>query len=278
MLKRTAVDGLSTLLTPHAGLRQCISFYNLVIPDAGSFSERYTLMPDANSTITVLFDGTHITSQLWGPSIGSSNIGNEPGHYQCLLLIELLPYGFYQLTGLPQWEFTAKRIGLSTVDPWLASLLQNSMESAETLSQLKLLVDQTLMSFIGNYLPSAELLLSVERLIHKHGNIPVSQLSHEVHYSQRHLNRIFLDQIGISVKTYARLVRFSHTLQQLSTGSLSFAELAQYNGYYDQSHFILDFKKLCGVTPNLFINNMSDFSYIEQQVPGYNNGINDRRN
>ncbi|WP_434284261.1 AraC family transcriptional regulator [Clostridium botulinum] len=35
--------------------------------------------------------------------------------------------------------------------------------------------------------------------------------------------------------------------------------IAQILGYFDQSHFIRDFKQICDVSPNLFLKNMSDF-------------------
>lgn len=76
MITSASVNGMSNLLLPHAALGRCITFYNVVTPDYYTFPTQYTLMPNANSTITVLFDGQRITSQLWGPSTGSVILGS----------------------------------------------------------------------------------------------------------------------------------------------------------------------------------------------------------
>ncbi|HGH0539581.1 TPA: helix-turn-helix domain-containing protein, partial [Clostridioides difficile] len=78
-------------------------------------------------------------------------------------------------------------------------------------------------------------------------------------YSERHLNRIFNNSLGMSVKSYLRLLRINLVLQEIQNNKIPFATLAQDIGYYDQSHFINDFKSICGVNPTTYIKNLSDF-------------------
>ena len=68
------------------------------------------------------------------------------------------------------------------------------------------------------------------------------------------------DQIFL-LQQYLRLQRINRALSVLENPADSFflIALAQSLGYYDQSHFIHDFKSVCGITPTGYLQNMSDF-------------------
>jgi AraC-like DNA-binding protein len=87
-----------------------------------------------------------------------------------------------------------------------------------------------------------------------HGAIRVDELARRAGMSVRTLERTFRDQVGIPPKIFIRNVRFQHALARLgkpgSFGTL--ADLAADCGYFDQSHFIKDFKALAGRPPGAF--------------------------
>jgi AraC-like DNA-binding protein len=67
-------------------------------------------------------------------------------------------------------------------------------------------------------------------------------------YSQRHRRRLYQQQIGLSPKQVERIVRFQQTLQPMrTTGVITF------DGYYDQAHFIREFREFTGMTPTAFV-------------------------
>ena len=57
------------LLPSHLGLRNYVLYYNIVFPDGYLFPEQYTLMPNACGTLSLAFDGTDVTAELWGASL-----------------------------------------------------------------------------------------------------------------------------------------------------------------------------------------------------------------
>ncbi|ACT93185.1 AraC family transcriptional regulator [Dyadobacter fermentans] len=68
--------------------------------------------------------------------------------------------------------------------------------------------------------------------------------------SPRQLRRLFEFYIGDSAKTFSQVVRFQNILRaKPSQQSLRENKLFYDNGYYDQAHFIKEFKNLYGVTP-----------------------------
>ena len=84
------------------------------------------------------------------------------------------------------------------------------------------------------------------------GRIPVEQVAGLAGISRRHLERRFLDVVGMSPKRLARITRFQAALHALQTGEPggTGAATAAAFGYADQPHFIREFRELAGCTPS----------------------------
>lgn len=82
------------------------------------------------------------------------------------------------------------------------------------------------------------------------GLIPVARLVRDTGLSQRQLSRKFQEYVGLSPKEYLRVSRFTLSLRHLKKYPLlSLTEVAYKSGYYDQAHFIRDYKDYTGCTP-----------------------------
>ena len=82
------------------------------------------------------------------------------------------------------------------------------------------------------------------------GQLSVEELSRKVNISQRQLGRRFNQTIGLSPKEFTGVTRFIHSLTHLKKyPSISLTGIAYESGYYDQAHFIHDYKKYAGLTP-----------------------------
>lgn len=82
------------------------------------------------------------------------------------------------------------------------------------------------------------------------GQLRIDALADELDLHTRSLERLFLDQFGMTPKRMARLVRLRNVLGALHTGAFAtLAELAQACGYADQPHLIRDFKTLTDRLP-----------------------------
>jgi AraC-like DNA-binding protein len=97
-----------------------------------------------------------------------------------------------------------------------------------------------------------KLVLAALALIHKsQGNIRIQELVRQLHISQSPLEKRFRAVVGASPKKFASIVRLKNVLRQYSaTGSLT--ELGYEAGFYDQAHFIKEFKAFTGDTPEEF--------------------------
>ncbi|MBI3235922.1 MAG: helix-turn-helix transcriptional regulator [Bacteroidetes bacterium] len=83
-----------------------------------------------------------------------------------------------------------------------------------------------------------------ELIYSSEGAMTVMELSEEVHWSARQINRYFNQQFGISLKVYCNILRFGASFRHISEGKL-YPE----QNFTDQNHFIKEIKKYAGVTP-----------------------------
>lgn len=75
--------------------------------------------------------------------------------------------------------------------------------------------------------------------------------------------RKFSSAIGISPKQLSKIIRIQATLKTLLTKEItSLTDLAYENEYFDQAHFIKDFKEFTGLTPKEFYGNHLKMSLI----------------
>jgi AraC-like DNA-binding protein len=90
-------------------------------------------------------------------------------------------------------------------------------------------------------------------LFEKHGDVRVSDLTIKLTITERQLERLFKKYIGLSPKFYARIIRFSYIFQLMQEGDQSWVNVAFQSGYYDQAHFIRDFKEFSGEDPSAYL-------------------------
>jgi len=70
--------------------------------------------------------------------------------------------------------------------------------------------------------------------------------------STRYLSRLFLQYTGVTPKLYDKIHRFQQSLRLITENRYSLTSIAYDCGYFDQSHFIRDFKHFAGITPSSY--------------------------
>ena len=204
-------------------------------------------------------DGGRLSSRLWGPTTKMARVENDLCSGPLRFFIEFLPGGMSALTGWAQAELADRRLPLWQVSPGLERALFEALESSRDLSGLIARMDEILLSQREIGLP-APLREAMAALQCSGGMLPVRQLGALGHYSERHLGRLFRQHIGMGAKEFSRLIRINLLLKRLEGPNVfSLTELAQEFGFYDQAHFINDFKSVCGVPPGEYRKNQSVF-------------------
>jgi len=94
---------------------------------------------------------------------------------------------------------------------------------------------------------------SVNILLNEKGKPAVRDLSRQCGISPKHLNRKFSETVGLTPKQFAQTVRIQTALKMLIThDDWRLTDLAFESEYFDQAHFIRQFRKFTGITPKRF--------------------------
>jgi AraC-like DNA-binding protein len=112
-----------------------------------------------------------------------------------------------------------------------------------------------MLRFIGEEWWSGDLLqMLISNIERYNGNVRVSALEDETHYTARYINKVFRQQLGMPPKVFANIIRFQTMLRKIN-GERGFttANIAAEFGYFDQSHLIKEFKEFAAVTPGEYV-------------------------
>ena len=110
---------------------------------------------------------------------------------------------------------------------------------------------------------------TVNDLINTKGSKPINAILKEDLSKRRQLERKFIKQIGISPKQLGKVIRLQTALKMIiNRQSESLTQIAYDSEYYDQTHFIKDFKEFTGINPKEYLNDssmtLSSFFYNEK--------------
>ncbi len=92
------------------------------------------------------------------------------------------------------------------------------------------------------------------------GKVTVMELSDHFGKSRQYLGKVFKKEVMYPLKKFIITVRILDLVKyKAKHPEISLTELGYLYGYFDQPHFINDFKKVCGVQPTYFFNHLPEF-------------------
>jgi AraC-like DNA-binding protein len=174
------------------------------------------------------------------------------------------PAGISTLFGLPMYEFTDERVALTDMLGHSAADLHEQLTAALTTNERVLLLERFLNQQLlrrGNPFDRTD--YAANLIVDKFGVLTVSELMEDLYVCRRQFERQFLHKVGVSPKYYARIRRVGHVCAQLATNRWQISDWQDFvfrAGYYDQSHFIREFKQVTGKRPTLYIKDNAELS------------------
>jgi AraC-like DNA-binding protein len=164
--------------------------------------------------------------------------------------IQFRPGGAYPFMGIPASEIANATYALDDIWPREAALVREQLLAASSVEAIFGVLVRMLLARLKQCMEVHPAIgVAVEQL-DLPGEMRVQTVVEDIGLSSRHFKEIFHRQTGLTPKAFQRVRRFQHALKALhSRQPADAAELAIACGYYDQAHFIHDFKRFSGVTP-----------------------------
>ena len=181
--------------------------------------------------------------------------------------IEFNPHGAYRFFHFTLNEIQNKICSLSDLLGNLGKHLVEKISNTTSAQQKIDLLQQFLIKQFSFHNEDLIFEYCIEKITASKGRIAIKELEKKTGYSSRWLNRKFNDKLGVSPKNLSSIIRFKQYYQALiNRNEKSFFKNDFYELYYDQSHFIKDFKRFTGLSPTKFEKQTNDFgeSYYKE--------------
>lgn len=165
--------------------------------------------------------------------------------------VRFLPTMFPQLFKVNAVELSNRYRPLYSVVPHLSEYISAHVNAMQQLDEIKTILDNYFLRTIASTIfdNDSRLYEAIEIILKNYGLVDLEK-DLDTGISSRQLRRLFEYYIGDTAKSFCKVVRFQNILNaKPSTQSLKQNKLFFDAGYYDQSHFIKEFKNFYGVTP-----------------------------
>ena len=211
-------------LRPAADLAACIDAYWWSDGDACA-----RIVPDGCAD--VIFDGREpfIVGTMTRPIEARSSEG--------MFGIRFRPGRAALALGVPLTEITDARVPLRDIRRRFPDV---RLENA----------DAAMRALFADANPDPRVDAAVDVIVRSGGLAPIDSVAAAAGVSRQHLARAFAYHVGVSPKTFARVMRFRRVLACADRlQPVDWADFALELGYFDQSHFIAEFREFAGETP-----------------------------
>jgi len=173
------------------------------------------------------------------------------------ILFKFYPWAIPALLNIPANELTSQSLGLEDI---LRGKIINNLQEKIQAAQNPFIASNIIQEFLiklhltqnRKHEPQQRIIMIAQQLA-KHPVIDsIEKLAYHYGYSIRSLERHFQEMIGLSPKRFVSTARFQKVLHLLQA-NIAWVVIAESFGYYDQAHFIKDFKQFSGITPHQLI-------------------------
>ncbi len=188
----------------------------------------------------------------------------EPTGKTGIFSVRFHPNGFLPLTTIPIKEMENTAVSLERLFGEEGLEIEQKILTATSTTDRITLIE----AFLTNRLTDTATIdrivkLTVTTILTAKGRLSVDTLTQQANTNRRQLERKFSTAIGLSPKQLSKTIKLQATLNMLLNKKFtSLTDLAYENDYYDQAHFIKNFKELTGFTPKEFYGNSTQMSSL----------------
>lgn len=167
--------------------------------------------------------------------------------------IVFYPLGINHFTEKPLNELLTQQIQEVSLNPSFYEMLSQLTDDLSADKKLKI-VENALLSIIEPF-QEIELQKAIKEIIKSNGAIKISELEQLTGKNRKTLLRLFKKHTLTTIEEYKKMVMFRNSLNYAIKHKelANLTDVALYNMYYDQSHFIKHFKSITNETPKTLL-------------------------
>ena len=253
---------------PHPDLSPLVKFYWTLEVPAQNDAKKQQIIPDGGIEMAFILGNDikrYITEDVFilqprAMVLVQRNVpfSIEPVVYFQTFAVSFYPYGFANFITEPIKHLVNKETALTVLFEELVvkELEQKMRQATDTNERIEIIEDFLFAQLNGKAAIDKIVKTTIAALISTKGSAPISEILQQDRAKRRQLERKFAKQIGISPKQLGKVIRLQTALKLLlNEEAESLTHIAYESEYYDQAHFIKDFKEFTGMSPKSFLGN-----------------------
>lgn len=168
--------------------------------------------------------------------------------------VRFKPGGLSYFTKTPMSNLTDKDTELKELfDEEKVVKIESAISQAKDVTEKILLIEYFLFDILVENIDISSLLKSViDKILQTNGTVSIKDITQDHPRQRRSLERKFIKQVGTSPKQLCRAIRFQKTLKTMLDSNKKLTDVGYESEFFDQAHFIKDFKDFTGISPKQF--------------------------
>ncbi|MFY7998425.1 MAG: DUF6597 domain-containing transcriptional factor [Candidatus Kapaibacteriota bacterium] len=252
------------IFEPSSELKEFVLCYWNLEGDNDTTPIKNTIVPDGTMKLIFHYADTYKHHPKNGESIVLPKcflIGQltqpyivEPLGVTGSFVVRFHPSGFLPFTTIPIKEMENTAVPIATLfGEDGAEIGEKILHAQDTFERIRLIEPFLLKRLTDKKTIDFVVKSTIETMFEANGTLTVNECSQKLNINRRQLARKFSSAIGLSPKQLAKTMRIQAALKTLLLKEVpSLTDLAYENEYFDQAHFIKDFKEFTGLTPKEF--------------------------
>lgn len=178
----------------------------------------------------------------------------DTAHAASVIGAHFRPGGAFPFLGVPAGELHNLEVTLDTLWGGRAEELRQRILAAPTHQARLDVLESALLSAARRSARHPAVAFALRELSAVPAPRRVGEVVAAVGLSQRAFIERFRSEVGLAPKLFARVMRFQEVVRRVhGARQVDWSQVALACGYFDQAHFINDFRELSGLTPAAYL-------------------------
>ena len=197
---------------------------------------------------------------VWASGVRTEPISIDSGRESAMIVVYFKKGLAHPFFPLPMNEIADCVVDADLLwGDWFSSLRERMLETKDVTGKFEILENSLLKQFGSRLVQNPCIEYAVRQIILNPDQLSFAKVSQEIGYSQKHFINMFKNLVGITPKAYLRIARFQKAINEIEQRqTVNWTTISQDCGFYDQSHFINDFRLFSGFTPEQYLRSKTD--------------------
>ena len=202
-------------------------------------------------------------NRIWASGVRTEPITIPSGNGASMMVIS-----FKKGMAYPFFPFPMSEIADSVVDADLvwgeefALVREQMLETNDVDRRVTLMEDFLFERFSSGLVVDGCVAFAVGEMARNPHRLNIARMNARIGYSQKHFISMFKKRVGLTPKAYLKIMRFQKAvgaIENSRSDGVDWPSLSYDCGFFDQSHFINDFRVFSGFTPEEYLAKKSDY-------------------